>query len=158
MTNMHDATDPELLIDDSMAFDLTNFKDGLVETGSDYDAVFGALMKGTFLPIFFGPASNEQRQVLMHLLTQSGGPTSYVEICFKVDHHSSKVLFIEDVNYHFRWASRHAVRKIEDRERIAIEKAVENLIADGLFESFLITEFGENWRSEVLREASESSR
>ena len=157
MANMHDATDPELLIDDSMAFDLTNFKDGLVETGSDYDAVFGALMKGVSLPIFFGPASNAQRQVLMHLLTQSGGPTSYVEICFKVEHYSSKVLFIEDVKYHFRWASRHAVRKIEDRERIAIEKAVENLMAEGLFESCLADEFGEHWRSEVRREASESS-
>jgi hypothetical protein len=157
MANMHDATDPELLIDDSMVSDLADFKDGRVQTGSDYEALFGALMKGIFLPNFFGPASNAQRQVLMHLLTQSGGPTSYVEICFKVEHYSSKVLFTEDVKYRFSWCSRHAVRKIEDRERIAIEKAVENLMAEGLFESFLTKEFGEHWRSEVRRESRETS-
>lgn len=157
MAKMHDVTEPELLIDDSMAFDLTNFKDGLVQTGSYYDAVFGALMKGIFLPIFFGPASNEQRQVLMHLQTESGGPSSAVEICFKVEHDSPKALFVEDVKYRFSWCSRHAVRKIEGQERVAIEEAVANLMAEGLFESFLTDEFGENWKSEVHRQARESS-
>lgn len=153
MASEHDTTEPELLIDESMDFDLAEFKHRRMETGNDYEALFSALMMDIFQPAFYGPESNQDRQVVMRLQTQSGGPDSAVEIGFKVEQYDSDVLRVEDMKYRFTWDSKYAVREIKGRNRGGIEKAVENLMAEDLFEPFLTYAFGEDWKSEVIRQA-----